>query len=141
EMVGGPRGKQAQHWMRQSQTPELVIKTADSKALAGLPAGKQGRGRLAIHPADRDAAKQLVESVVEQAAARPVWVLPGAAGGTPARTPERQVLPAACRLFLSGFMAFVSCLVWAIALADHRKASHVVGFIVDLYRIGAAAFM
>jgi tRNA A-37 threonylcarbamoyl transferase component Bud32 len=52
-------------WMPRQNT-QLVIKVARSGALAGLPVGKAGRGRLQIPWGDRAAAKQLVDSIVQQ---------------------------------------------------------------------------
>jgi hypothetical protein len=71
--VGDPRGDTRHHrrssripkWIRK-QTTQLVIKVARPAALAGLPVGKLGRGRLRIHWGDRAAAKQLVDSIVQE---------------------------------------------------------------------------
>ena len=52
-------------WMAKQDT-QLVIKVARSGALAGLPVGKPGRGRLLIPWGDRAVSKQLVDSIVQQ---------------------------------------------------------------------------
>jgi hypothetical protein len=44
--------------------PELVLKVSDPAALAELPAGQHGKGRLHIHPGDADAVQRLVDSIV-----------------------------------------------------------------------------
>jgi serine/threonine protein kinase len=46
---------------------QVVIKPVRSSAMAGLPAGKYGPGRLFVHRKDREAADQLVDSIVRQA--------------------------------------------------------------------------
>ena len=56
-------------WMFPSQ---IVIKAARPSALDALPIGKHGRGRLLVHMGDRDAAKQLVESLVRRPAPTPL---------------------------------------------------------------------
>jgi hypothetical protein len=48
------------------QNTQLVIKVARPEALAGLPVGKPGKGRLMVPWGDRTAAKQLVDSIVQQ---------------------------------------------------------------------------
>jgi serine/threonine protein kinase len=45
------------------QKPEIVIKVKNPAAIARLPAGRLGRGRLRIASADLDAAQQLVSSI------------------------------------------------------------------------------
>jgi tRNA A-37 threonylcarbamoyl transferase component Bud32 len=59
------RGSGIPKWIRK-QTTQLVVKVARPAALAGLPVGKLGRGRLRIHWGDRAAAKQLVDSIVQE---------------------------------------------------------------------------
>jgi len=44
----------------------LIIKTARPSTMAALPAGRMGRGRLVIPRTDREAARQLVESVLKR---------------------------------------------------------------------------
>jgi serine/threonine protein kinase len=51
-------------WVRKWGTTEIVIKATHPKVLADLPAGKHGRGRLVVHAGDREAAKELVDSIV-----------------------------------------------------------------------------
>ncbi len=58
-------------WMRKFGKTELVIKVARSALLGELPPSKQGHGRLLVNPADKEAAQQLVESIVHRPAAVP----------------------------------------------------------------------
>jgi serine/threonine protein kinase len=61
----------------------MVIKTARPSLLAGLPASKRGRGRLLIPKADRDAAKQLVDSVMKRSPPQPRHGILGFGGVAP----------------------------------------------------------
>jgi serine/threonine protein kinase len=136
-------------WMRNLQRTELIIKTTSPKVLAGLPFGKQGRGHLVVHAADRDAARQLVEGVVHQTSAAAMSVLPArAAGGAPAPTPQRQVLVPAAGLLLTGLVA----LAWSLALsvemmhkvADGRPGAtfgHLAAIIFSWFEAWAAAYL
>jgi serine/threonine protein kinase len=63
DMPGVPKSLRKQLSLRGGLT-EIVIKGVRPGALDRLPAGKFGSGRLQIHWADRQAAKELVDSVV-----------------------------------------------------------------------------
>src|SRR5207302_7467459 len=43
----------------------LIIKGTRYRTLSGLPAGQAGRGRFLVHREDREAAKQLVQSIID----------------------------------------------------------------------------
>ena len=58
-------GPRIPKWWRKPTT-QLVVKVVRPGALAGLPVGNLGRGRLLIHRGDGAAAKQLVDSIVQQ---------------------------------------------------------------------------
>lgn len=51
-------------WMGMLGATQIVLKVINPNTFADLPAGKHGRGRLLIDWHDRDAAKQLVDSIV-----------------------------------------------------------------------------
>jgi serine/threonine protein kinase len=51
---------------------EIVLKVYNPDILAGLPAGKQGRGRLKVQRGDRDAAIELVESILRTPVSMPL---------------------------------------------------------------------
>jgi serine/threonine protein kinase len=53
-------------WNWEKGFPELVIRTTRLSGLAGLPAGKTGRGHLRVDWHERKAAKQLVDSVMRR---------------------------------------------------------------------------
>jgi tRNA A-37 threonylcarbamoyl transferase component Bud32 len=51
-------------WMRKVGTTEIVIRPVEAGILDPLPANKSGRGRLVVHGADRQAARELVDSIL-----------------------------------------------------------------------------
>jgi len=53
-------------WMGAWGETQIVLKLVRPNILADLPTGEYGRGRLLIHWPDREAAKQLVDSIVLQ---------------------------------------------------------------------------
>src|SRR5262249_62253891 len=59
---------------------EIFLKAHHLAALAELPAGRQGKGRLQINWDDREAAQQLVDSIVHRPLPQPAGQLPGRAG-------------------------------------------------------------
>jgi serine/threonine protein kinase len=65
---------------------QVVIKLVEPGALAGLPAGKHGLGRLWIPKKDGAAAKQVVESIVRPTVPPPHSPWPGQIPGSPGRT-------------------------------------------------------
>jgi serine/threonine protein kinase len=74
-------------WPGAQSNREIVLKAASRAALAELPAGQHGRGRLLVHPGDLEAAQQLVDSILRSphlASPRPH---PGLDPGPP-REPE-----------------------------------------------------
>jgi hypothetical protein len=106
-------------WMRKENT-QLVIKAARSGALAGLPIGKPGRGRLQIHWGDRALAKQLVDSIVQQP---PRNVGPNdadvAKADLPGQIPDpdntrMQIITPAVGLLVTGAVAVISYIGWTL---------------------------
>src|SRR5262249_28925668 len=51
-------------WVNAWKKPEIVLKVYNPAALAELPAGTAGRGRLRAHPGDLEAAERLVDSIL-----------------------------------------------------------------------------
>jgi serine/threonine protein kinase len=111
-------------WMTKHNT-QLVIKVARAGALAGLPVGKSGRGRLFVPSGDRDLAKQLVDSIVQQPL-RMAKPYPSAAE----KEIRRGIIPDSDRirmeitipavgLFATGIVAIVSSIVSYVA-AFHK---------------------
>ncbi|HLJ96141.1 MAG TPA: serine/threonine-protein kinase [Gemmataceae bacterium] len=108
-------------WMAKQNT-QLVIKAAQSGALTGLPAGKPGKGRLLIRWGERDAAKQLVDSIVQQPFRK--------AGANDSRIAKEvppvnvsghdgtrmDVIPPAIGLLLTGIVGALSWIAWSIGI-------------------------
>jgi serine/threonine protein kinase len=106
-----PGAKLVPEWMG-AQNMELVIKVARPEVLAGLPIGKPGRGRLAVHWGDKEAAKRLVESIVREElpyAARngSLGAARGAAGSESDRA-RMEVIAPAVGLVLMGIVALAA---------------------------------
>src|SRR5439155_14011647 len=94
-------------------------KAARPGALDALPVGKHGRGRLLVDWGDRDAAKQLVASLVRRPAPHP-----GTTEGLPRRVsdPARvrlQVMAPAVGLFLTAIVAVICAIILANTLLGH----------------------
>jgi tRNA A-37 threonylcarbamoyl transferase component Bud32 len=60
----GRHKKRKSKWVSKWAPTEIVIKTARPELLAELPMGKSGRGRLLVYWKDRDAARELVDSII-----------------------------------------------------------------------------
>jgi tRNA A-37 threonylcarbamoyl transferase component Bud32 len=108
EMPGVPK------WMREKKgATEIVIKAVRPSALDHLPVGSAGAGRLLVHRKDRQAARELVASVVQPPPAPAGPARPGAAGpAAPAPVSERvrALLPAAIGLLV----AAAAVLLWSV---------------------------
>jgi hypothetical protein len=114
--------KVAQQWMRNRERHHLVIKVARPEALAGLPTGKSGKGRLLIARGDHLAAKELVESIVRQPLQEAGRSEPRAAGsGSPAAGTadgtQMEVVAPAVGLLLTGALAAIGWYVGLLAFA------------------------
>jgi tRNA A-37 threonylcarbamoyl transferase component Bud32 len=104
-------------WMGAWGGTQIIIKTVDPRTLDDLPISKNGRGRLIVDWGDREAAQQLVESIVQPPPlpqARPVWGAPAPRHVEALRNwnIRRKVLGPALGLLLSGILGAVSCFVW-----------------------------
>ena len=115
-------------WMAKQNT-QLVIKAARPGALAGMPVGKPGRGRLLIPWGDRAVAKQLVDSIVQQPLRDASRHDPGIAKEhlpgqipDPDRTRMEITMPAV-GLLLTGIVALVSCFLWTVGVAHEGLLS------------------
>src|SRR5262249_34094824 len=100
---------------------EMFLKVHHLAVLAELPAGRQGKGRLQISWSDREAAQQLVDSIVHRPLPQPAKKLPGRAGQVidpvaPDRV-WRQLRAPAVGLLLTAAVALVSTLWLAVVLA------------------------
>jgi tRNA A-37 threonylcarbamoyl transferase component Bud32 len=80
------------HLRRTGGRSEIIIKAVRPSALDLLPAGRSGSGRLRVHWGDRQAARDLVESVVRSASREVGTGLPRAAER---REPPSRPAPAA----------------------------------------------
>jgi hypothetical protein len=79
---------------------EIVLKVRDPAAIAELPVGKHGRGRLQVHRADGEAAQQLVASILGNPVAAPGR--PGRAVPLRVREPVNPIDPQRIRRQLLG---------------------------------------
>jgi hypothetical protein len=108
-------------WLGLGGRTEIVLKAHDPEALAKLPTGLHGRGRLRIHRADGEAAQQLVDSIVRSPLPVPVRPVPTPippipAPATPTAGPDRvrrQLLGPAIGMLLTAGLAFVSTIMLA----------------------------
>jgi hypothetical protein len=108
---------------------ELVLKVTRPEALAGLPVGKPGRGRLVVTWGDQGAAKQLVDSIVHEPAQGVARNNPAAPHGSPGDLAEtertrQEIVGVAGGLLFTGVLAFVSLALLAGLLGHsiHRSA-------------------
>src|SRR5262249_49575991 len=82
-------------------------KLKNPDALAELPSGKHGRGRLNIHPSDLDAATQLVDGILRDATPRASERFPGRVGsGSNAGRIRKELVAPAVGLLLTAVAAF-----------------------------------
>lgn len=107
-------------WMGAWGGTQIIIKTIDPSTLNDLPISKNGRGRLIVDWGDREAAQQLVESIIRPAPlpqARPVMFTDNR---RPAEQPlghyviRRKVLGPALGLFVSGMIGVFTSTIWGI---------------------------
>jgi predicted Ser/Thr protein kinase len=108
-------------WVGRWAAGEIVIKPVHSETLSPLPVGKAGRGRLQIHWGDREAAKELVDSVIRPTTPRAVRggrQVDEVYQGQPHQADQvrMEITPPAMGLFLSGVVAFLSCAVAVVAV-------------------------
>jgi serine/threonine protein kinase len=122
----GRKWMRLKEWMAKQNT-QLVIKVGRPGALTGLPVGKPGRGRLLIPWGDRAAAKQLVDSIVQQPLRGAGRNEPGVEKegvhrpiSHPDRTRMEVTMPAVGLLF-TGILALVS---WVLFSAMMTVAMH-----------------
>jgi len=118
---------------------EIFLKAHHLAALAELPAGRQGKGRLQINWDDREAAQQLVDSIVHRPLPQPAGQLPGRASQVidPDRI-RRQLLAPAVGLLLTAVVALVSTLMLAVVLARRFDPA---GDVLAKCLVGAVAFV
>jgi tRNA A-37 threonylcarbamoyl transferase component Bud32 len=135
-------------WMRQ-QTIQFVIKEARPGALAGLPVGRPGKGRLLIHREDRAAAQRLVDSIVQQPH-RKEQHDSGAEREAPCgqiSDPDRtwmEIIAPAVGLLIAGMVAVMFCLVGILIDAHklpRKLLEHPLSYLYFLVGLGAAAFL
>jgi tRNA A-37 threonylcarbamoyl transferase component Bud32 len=135
----GPPSRWAR-WIGDWRKTEVVLKVHSPDCLTELPAGQQGRGRLRIHRADREAAEQLVASILRTPLPPRATPPPRAAGQTAALGGVRkELLPLALGLLLTAAAGLVSTVVLGLVLARSLDLSGnaKVGFIV----VAAAALL
>jgi hypothetical protein len=107
-------------WVNAWKKPEIVLKVFDPAALADLPAGNAGRGRLRAHPGDLEAAQQFVDSILRSPVPARATPRPDPAGRSADRTSLRLVAPAA-GLLLTAVGAVVSSVVLAVLLVKNLE--------------------
>ena len=102
---------------------QIVIKAVQPSTLAELPVSKKhGRGRLVVDWGDREAAQQLVDSIVRPPAPRQAVYERGkdvprvTDPTTPSAQIRAQVLVPAIGLCLTGIVALISCFVFFVGL-------------------------
>jgi serine/threonine protein kinase len=126
-VLKGRKWMRLREWMAKQNT-QLVIKAAHPSALAGLPVGKPGRGRLLIPWGDRAAAKQLVDGIVQQPlrdADRNHSVIDRKGLQSQISEPDRtrmEITAPALGLLFTGVVAFIAGLVFTVA-AMHEMAT------------------
>jgi hypothetical protein len=106
--------KHWKHWKRARGKTHIVIKAIRPSDLDLLPAGSSGSGRLPIHWADQQAARELVDSVVQ---ASPRQVQSGRPhSGAKAETPSGAtgVYPQILAPAISLLVATLAVLAWSV---------------------------
>jgi serine/threonine protein kinase len=126
-------------WINAWRRTEIILKVSSPDALAELPAGQHGRGRLRVHRADREAAEQLVDSIrrIPRPARATPRPSPAGQGADPDRV-RRQLLAPAAGLLLTAAVALVSTLVLAVVLARRFDPA---GNLLAKCLVGAGAFV
>jgi serine/threonine protein kinase len=110
---GSPR------WPSAQRKKEIVLKAFSPAALAELPAGQHGRGRLRVHPGDLEAAQQLADSVLRSPLLARPMLRPGLAGqaSDPARL-RKKLFPLALSLLLTAAAGLVSSVALGLVLTQ-----------------------
>jgi tRNA A-37 threonylcarbamoyl transferase component Bud32 len=104
-------------WVNVGEITTIVIKAVRPEVLADLPAGREGRGRLLVHWGDRQAARDLVDSVVRSA--QPERAAPPGVQPPPLHPAglEAQVRPPAWGLVGAGIIVLCCAAVNVIRVA------------------------
>jgi len=132
---------------REKGTILLIIKTARPSTMAALPAGRMGRGRLVIPRSDREAAKQLVQSVLQPkgqtARERSVHFGPQ---GLDLNLVRMDVVVPAVGLFLTGVGALLFSVTFGVLAVDNLLEKgvdylHVLSGIAVLASVVASGFL
>jgi hypothetical protein len=111
---------------------ELVVKTVRMSMLAGLPAGKHGRGRFLISWSERQAARQLVESVLHPSA-------PPAAPADPEQARMDVVVPAIGLLVTGAVALLASTVTYVLVTLAVQQAGGSTDGRLGWFRLGALA--
>jgi serine/threonine protein kinase len=119
--------------------PEIILKVSRPAALAELPTGRHGRGRLMVHPGDLQAAQQLVASILRDPIPRTVARFPDRASPfIHAGYVRRQLLGPAAGLAVTAVVAVVSTLALAVELAQRLDPA---GDLLAKCLLGALTFV
>jgi tRNA A-37 threonylcarbamoyl transferase component Bud32 len=122
--------------MRAEKT-EIILKVYDGAILAGLPAGKHGRGRLQVDRKDREAAEQLVEGILRSPRPAPAHKDSRPPVAHPYDIGIRLCAPAVW-LLITGGIALASSVVIAIGLASMVPGGDAVAPVLVLASFGVA---
>jgi hypothetical protein len=129
------------HWLSAlvPPKPEIVLKVKSPAALAELPAGQHGRGRLNIHAGDLDAAQQLVEGILRDPIPQPAEKFRARASPViDTGRIRRQLLAPAVGLALTAVVALVSTLTLAVVLVQEFDPA---GDVLAKCLVGTVAFV
>jgi serine/threonine protein kinase len=127
ESPSGDKGRH--HWKKEGGAAEIIIKASHSRALAELPVGKRGKGRLRIHRKDRVAAKELLDSIIQRARqnggpSQQGTARQGQSGQAAKSDPARaEILGPATGLLLTGLVALLCCIGWGMFTAHKVNAN------------------
>lgn len=106
-------------WRRSKKKSEIVFKANNPAALADLPAGQHGRGRLRVHASDAEAAQKLVDSILRNPLfARASSVTGGNKQFLGLDRARREVLPLAVSLLLTTIIGAASNVALGVAFSD-----------------------
>jgi serine/threonine protein kinase len=105
------------HWLEAwvPPKPEIVLKVNSPAALAELPAGQHGRGRLQVHPGDLEATQQLLEGILRGPLLGRGTPRPAGPGAAPDRLP-RELRPLALSLLATAAASVVSTVALGLVL-------------------------
>jgi len=105
-------------WPSAQGKREIVLKAISPAALAELPAGPHGRGRLRVHPGDLEAAQQLADSILRSPLLARPTLLPGLAGqASDLDRVRRKLFPLALSLLLAAAAGLVSSVALGLVLS------------------------